>query len=140
LHWFDIDRFFAESGRVLKSGGLLAFWCYARNRVSVECDAIISRMFAQVEDYWPPERDIVENHYREIESPFEEMMVPTFEMSANWGVEDLLAYFRTWSASKRYMKERSADPFAGLESDLRRAWGVERRSVRWPLTLRLARK
>jgi SAM-dependent methyltransferase len=140
LHWFDIDSFFKESRRVLRGGGILAVWCYARNRVSSDCDAVISRMFAEVENYWPPERAIVENNYRDIEMPFDELSAPSFDMSASWTADDMLGYFRTWSASQRYVRERHADPVAAIETDLRLAWGPRRREVRWPLTLRLGRK
>jgi ubiquinone/menaquinone biosynthesis C-methylase UbiE len=140
LHWFDIPKFFAEAARVLRRGGLLATWCYERNRVDDRCDPVIGRMFAEVEDYWPPERDIVENHYRDIEMPFEEQAVPEFAMTAEWFVDNALGYFRTWSASQRYLRERQSDPVAVIEADLRQAWGAEQRKVTWPLVLRVGRK
>ena len=140
MHWFDIANFFTEARRVLRIGGVLAFWCYARNRVNHDCDSIISRMFAEVEDFWPPERAIVENNYRDIEMPFEELAAPPFDMSVLWTADDILGYFRTWSASQRYMRELQADPVAKIEADLRLAWGPLRREVRWPLALRLGRK
>jgi SAM-dependent methyltransferase len=140
LHWFDIPRFFTEAQRVLKPGGLLAVWSYARNRVNDACDPIVSRMFAEVEDFWPPERLIVENHYRDIVMPVAELPAPQFEMKVCWSVDQALGYFRTWSASQRYRRERKADPVAVIEQDLRRAWGDGRLYVYWPLTLRLGRK
>ncbi len=140
LHWFDIANFFKEASRVLCAGGVLGFWCYARNRVNSDCDPIISRMFAKVEDFWPPERAIVENQYRDISMPFEELVVPSFDMSVLWTADDMLGYFRTWSAAQRYLQQQHVDPVATIESDLRRAWGRERREVRWPLSLRLGRK
>lgn len=140
LHWFDIPKFFAEAARVLRRGGLLAIWCYERNRVDDRCDPVIGRMFAEVEDYWPPERDIVENHYRDIELPFEEQAVPEFVMTAEWFVDNALGYFRTWSAAQRYLRDRQADPVAVIEADLRQVWGGEQRTVTWPLVLRVGRK
>jgi SAM-dependent methyltransferase len=140
LHWFDIPVFFEESRRVLKTAGLLAFWCYAGNQVDPDCDSVIGRLFAEVEDFWLPERALVESHYRDIESPFPELPAPAFEMSVNWSADDMLGYFHTWSATRRYMRERKTDPAAGIEADLRQAWGQGRRRVRWPLVLRLSRK
>lgn len=125
---------------MLRAGGVIAVWSYARNRVNSECDPIVSRMFAEVEDFWPPERTIVESNYRDIELPFTELTVPSFDMSVHWTVDEMLGYFRTWSASQRYMRERHADPVAAIDSDLRRAWGSGRREVRWPLSLRVGRK
>lgn len=140
LHWFDIEKFFAESRRVLRDGGIVAVWSYARNRVNSDCDPIVSRMFEEVEDFWPPERAIVENNYRDIDLPFTKLSAPLFEMSVSWTADDMLGYFRTWSASQRYLRERHADPVATIESALRLAWGSQRREVRWPLNLRLGRK
>jgi SAM-dependent methyltransferase len=140
LHWFDIAGFFAEARRVLKPAGVLAFWCYARNEAGKDCDPIISRMFAEVEDFWPPERAIVENHYRDIEMPFKEFAVPAFDMTVLWTADDILGYFRTWSASQRYLRERKTDPVSRIEADLRAAWGKRRRPVRWPLAVRAGRK
>lgn len=140
LHWFDIPKFFDEAARVLRRGGLLAIWSYARNRVDERCDPVIGRMFAEVEDYWPPERAIVESHYRDIELPFEELAVPAFDMTAEWHADDALGYFRTWSASQRYLRDRQRDPVAVIEEDLRDAWGGGQRTVTWPLALRVGRK
>lgn len=43
LHWFDLTRFYAEVGRVLKPGGLLAVWCYGRARIDDPVDADVAR-------------------------------------------------------------------------------------------------
>ena len=36
LHWFDLDRFYAEARRVLYSNGVLAAWAYGVNEVEGE--------------------------------------------------------------------------------------------------------
>jgi ubiquinone/menaquinone biosynthesis C-methylase UbiE len=56
LHWFDVEQFFAETIRVLKPGGVLAFWCYTHSNTDPDCDEIVRKVFAEVESYWPPER------------------------------------------------------------------------------------
>jgi SAM-dependent methyltransferase len=140
LHWFDIEGFFAEAERVLKRGGILSFWCYERCRVDLAVDALIESIFTEVESYWPPERDIVENRYAGIESPFPAIPTDSFSMTVEWGVEDMLGYVRTWSASQRYMADRSSDPTALHNAELRAAWGDGRRTVIWPITLKAGRK
>jgi hypothetical protein len=72
--------------------------------------------------------------------PFEELAAPSFDMSVLWTADDMLGYFRTWSASQRYMRELHADPVAKIEADLKLAWGPPRREVRWPLTVQIGRK
>lgn len=140
LHWFEIDRFFAEAARVLKPGAVLSFWCYGHSQVNPACDEIIRNVFAEVEPYWPPERLIVEGRYESIASPLPEISPEQFSMQASWTVDDALDYMRTWSATRRYIAARDADPTVIYADALRRAWGSERRTVNWPITLRVCRR
>ena len=140
LHWFDIERFFAEACRVLKPGGVLAVWSYERTRLPTECREIIEKAYTETESYWPPERKIVENHYRDITMPMPEIPVEPFEMRLDWTADEMLAHMRTWSGSQRYQQEKGSDPIARFEQELQRAWGRESREVRWPLTLKVGRK
>jgi len=140
LHWFDIQRFFEEAMRVLKPGGVLAVWSYERCRVSPGCNEVIERVFAEVEDFWPPERQIVEDHYRGIVLPMPEMPVDAFEMELEWRADEMLNYMRTWSATQRYKESRKEDPVGLYAQDLGDQWGTGSRKVSWPLTLRVGRK
>ena len=101
LHWFDIDRFFAEACHVLKPGGVLAIWSYERSRVNPECNEIIEKAYTETESYWPPERAFVENYYRDITMPMPEIPVESFEMWLDWTADEMLSYMRTWSGSQR---------------------------------------
>jgi len=140
LHWFDIPAFFDETTRVLKPGGLLAAWSYEKASVNAIIDPILDTIFDDVEDYWPPERDIVMNRYRDITFPWPEVEVPPISMTESWVVDQMLGYCRTWSASKRYQLDRGVDHVANHEPDLRQAWGEGSRVVNWPLTIRAARR
>ena len=140
LHWFDIDAFFADACRVLKPGGVLAVWSYERCLVNPQCNEVIERVFADVEEYWPPERDIVDGHYSSITMPLPEFPVDAFEMQLDWTAAEMLAYMRTWSASRRYMQANGSDPVALHEQELRQYWGAGKRDLRWPLTIKVSRK
>ena len=140
LHWFDIERFFDEACRVLKPGGVLAVWSYERCRVSTDCNGVIEKIIAEVESYWPPERDIVEDHYRSITLPMPEIPVDDFEMRLDWTADEMLSYMRTWSATQRYMHANGADPVALYEQELSQTWGEGKRDASWPLTLKAGRK
>jgi SAM-dependent methyltransferase len=140
LHWFDVEAFFAEATRIVKPGGLLAAWSYEKSSVDAGIDPILDAIFDEVEDYWPLERDIVMNRYRDIVFPWPEIEVPPISMIEDWTVEQMLGYCRTWSASKRYQDDRGIDPVAAHESELRHAWGAVRRAVSWPLTITVVRR
>jgi SAM-dependent methyltransferase len=140
LHWFKIDAFFDEARRVLRPAGVLAIWCYGHCNVEPGCDELIKEVFAEVEQYWPPERDIVEARYAGIRLPFTEIPSKDFDMQASWTADDMLDYMRTWSASQRYIGDIGADPTVNYADPLRAMWGGDRRTVLWPITLRLGRR
>ena len=143
LHWLDIDAFFREAARVARPAGLVAVWTYGDVRLDdPEADAVV-RHFARttVGPYWPPQRRIVDDAYRSITMPFDEIDVPTFEMDDRWTLEQLLGYVRTWSATTRYSEALNEDPTIDLAAQLGRVWGSpdEARHVSWPLTVRVGR-
>ena len=141
LHWFDIDAFFAEADRVLKPGGVLAFWCY--QHCAVDDKSVmetVGHFLDEVEPYWPAERSIVEEQYPTIETPFADLPVGRFAMVENWTARELLAYIRTWSAVQRYLAAYGRDPIDIHEAAFLSAWGDGRREVRWPIVLRACRK
>jgi len=136
LHWFDLPRFFAEAARVVKSDGVVAAWSYRMCSVDDVVDAPLDELYSDVVDaFWPPERDIVDRAYVDIEFPAPLLDVPGFEMSVAWSVDDMLGYLRTWSASKRYATQLGEDPVAIIEARLRAAWGEKARIAVWPLTV-----
>ena len=142
LHWFDRPRFFAEAGRVGKPGGLLACWMYGVMFIDPAFDRVIDRLYTEiVGPYWPGDRVLVDQKYGTIRIPFEEIDPPPFEMGADWTLDHVLGYLRTWSAVIRYQAALGEDPVALVKPELAAAWGERGtpRRVRWPLTVRVAR-
>jgi SAM-dependent methyltransferase len=143
LHWLDLDRFYTEVRRVLAPGGVLAVWCYAILRIEpAAIDDAIRRFYSNVVGpYWPPARRLVENGYRMLAFPFDELPAPAFEMVADWTLPQLLGYLGTWSATIRYREAQGHDPVEPLTAELAAQWGRSQRSRRitWPLLLRVGR-
>jgi ubiquinone/menaquinone biosynthesis C-methylase UbiE len=143
LHWFDLEKFYAEARRVLKAGGTLAVWAYGINEVEGEAvNRIVQDYYANVVGpYWPPERRFVEDGYRTLPFPFPEITPPAFHMEAQWTLAQLLGYFGTWSATNRYIKTTGRNPLEPLSTTLKNVWGdVDvSRKVMWPLAMRIGR-
>ena len=140
FHWFDADAFFAEAERVLGRDGVLALWCYEICSVSPDCDRCIDRLYRDITGpYWTAERDLVEAGYRSFVLPGAELDAPAFAMQADWSVDAMLGYLRTWSAGRRYAEVHGEDPVTLVEDELRSAWGDGERCVKWPLSVRLCR-
>ena len=140
LHWFDTADFFAEASRVLVAGGIVAAWCYELCTVSPTCDSAVERLYTGiVGPFWPKERRLIEERYAGIDFPGVALAAPPFEMTAQWTVDDMLGYLRTWSACQHYRREHDEDPVRLIEKELTLAWGSAPRTVRWPLTVRVSR-
>lgn len=142
LHWFDLPRFHEEVRRVLKPGGVVAFWSYADCRVNEAVDAQKNRVYVDLTGpYWPPERALVESGYASLPFPFERIATPRFDLCMRWNVDRYLAYLRSWSATQRYMRTLEQDPVALVEDDLRLAWGDSDllREVCWDFHLHCGR-
>lgn len=142
LHWFDIDAFYVEVQRVLKDGGVIAIWSYNLLSISPDIDQIIHRLYAEIlGDYWPAERRLIENAYRDVRFPFQNIEHPDFTMKAQWTLHDLTGYLQTWSAVQNYMVTNNINPLQHILSTLMSAWGkVETlKTIEWPLHLMVGR-
>jgi SAM-dependent methyltransferase len=142
LHWFDLDRFCGEVRRVLKANGVLAASAYNLLHIEPAVDAIVSRYYHEVVGpFWPPERRLVEQ-FGDLPFPFREIDAPKFELTAHWNLYHLLGYLRTWSSTQQFIAARRVDPLEQITDALCSAWGQagQKRSITWPLTIRIGRK
>lgn len=142
VHWFDLDAFYTEAGRVLKPDGIIAVWSYGWLRLSPAVDAVLHGQLRRLlEEYWPPERRLVDDGYCSLPFPFHEVAAPGFTMTARWTLPELLGYLGTWSSVGRFRDATGRDPLKSVGRDLADAWGAgdPRREVTWPLALRVGR-
>jgi SAM-dependent methyltransferase len=140
LHWFDLDAFFAEAKRVLKDDRLLAISSYNVLKISPEIDAIIWKFYRETTGlFWPPERELVETDYKNIQFPFPELPPRQFEMKTQWNLNQLLGYLRTWSATQKFIAARGFDPVDSVAEELEAVWKDPEtvREMKWPLHLRV---
>ena len=143
VHWFDFDRFYAEVRRVSRKGAVIAVWSYGMTRIdSGAIDLAVARFYSDVVGkYWPPERRFIEQGYRTIPFPFPEISPPGFTMESDWTLAQFVGYLRTWSSVTRYRDARGEDPVESFAAELEALWGGARtrRSISWPLAMRVGR-
>ncbi|WP_061248135.1 class I SAM-dependent methyltransferase [Leptospira alstonii] len=141
FHWFDFEPFYKEAVRVGKKKGILAIWGYGLHGISPEIDKIVDKLYGEIAgSYWPPERKYVEEKYKTIPFPFEEIFPPTFSMKEEWTVDQVLGYLRTWSSVQKYIQKNESDPVRLVETEIRNSWGTaKKRIVEWPLFFKFGR-
>jgi SAM-dependent methyltransferase len=141
-HWFDLAAYYAELRRVTPPGGIVALISYGVISAGTGLDEVIQPFYRDVlAPYWPPERRHVDEGYRSLPFPFEELEAPCFEIRLDWRLEELVGYVGTWSAVGSLEQARGPGPFATFRHALTNAWGPATavRTVRWPLALRVGR-
>ena len=143
IHWFNFDEFYREVKRVLKPNGVLAAWTYSLTEISPEIDPLINQYYFEIlAGFWPERIRYLEQQYKTIPFPFEEIVSPSFAMEMNWNLVQFAGFLDSWSATQRYKAQRGDHPLDLLWNKLLAAWGDENepRLVRWPLHFRIGRR
>ncbi len=139
LHWMDVDAFVRESRRVLQPGGVLAVWCYSLCRIERSIDELVEFFYrVTVGAFWPPERRLVDEGYRTVALPIDELDVPPFEMVADMTLAQFVGYIETWSAVQRSIAARGRDSIEAFTRTIGERWGAPStaRRVTFPLYIR----
>jgi SAM-dependent methyltransferase len=141
-HWLELERFYTEARRVLRPAGVLALITYGVLRVDDALDAVVQHFYRDViGPYWPPERQHVDSGYRNLPFPFVEMAYPPMAIEVSWTLPEFIGYVDTWSAVRAAEKMVGRAPIDAFAEQLAAAWGERdrRRTVQWPLSLRITR-
>ena len=142
LHWLDVPRFADEVRRVTVPGAVVAAWCYGACDAGEDLQALLHEFQeGTVGPYWNPGRRWVDEAYRTIEFPFEEVEAPPFQLRARWSLSQLREYLGSWSAVATYKRERGLDPVVPLMEQIGKFWNPSdgTREITWPIGLRIGR-
>ncbi|GHA65577.1 class I SAM-dependent methyltransferase [Pontibacter akesuensis] len=127
VHWFEFEKFYQQVKRVLRQEGVLALIGYGLIHINPAVDEVIQKLYGGIlEGYWDPERRYIDEAYRTIPFPFQELDMPPFEIKYNWTLETLLGYLNTWSAVKHYERQQGQNPVQLIEQELREKWGQQK--------------
>lgn len=140
-HWFNLTAFYQEVHRVLQPGGLLAIWCYGQPTLAAaKLDHHLNDYYSNIlNDFWTPERRLVEAGYRSLDFPFAELATPTYRMQVQWTLPELMGYLFTWSATQRYIAAHGNNPLDELSDRMASDWEGDRAAITWPITVRAGR-
>lgn len=144
VHWFDHQHFNDEVQRVAKDNAVIALIGYGLMFVEAEFDRLLWAFYTDVlGDYWDPERRFIDEGYRNVPFPFEEIPLrQEHSIKTTWNRSQLVGYLRTWSSVVRYIDKNGVDPVEAFESQLigSNAWSdMEEKEVTFPLFVKLGR-
>ncbi|MBS1563715.1 MAG: class I SAM-dependent methyltransferase [Bacteroidetes bacterium] len=148
-HWFQFDAFEQEVKRVGKPGGVIAVWGYNIPLCGVTAiDQLIQHFYTKtVGSYWDAERKYVDDYYRTVPFPYEELPVKEFSIRVDWTVDDLPGYLNSWSSVQHFIKANGYNPVDALAAALRAIWPLKEGldetpavlAFRFPVFIRLGR-
>ncbi|RZM82411.1 class I SAM-dependent methyltransferase [Leptolyngbya iicbica] len=141
VHWFQLEAFYAELRRVLKPDGLLAIWCYGCPHLANPALASLLQTYygETLDDFWTPERRLVETGYAALDFPWVELTAPAYSMQVMWTLAELLGYLFTWSATQRFIAAHGVNPLEDLAEHMTPHWPSDRVLMTWPITMRVGR-
>ncbi len=142
-HWFDLPAFFGEARRVLATEGAIVLISYAGMEHNSSIEPLIDAFRLEtLKLYWPAERQLVENRYRDIHLPFETIAAPPFFIEVQWPLAAMIGYLDTWSAIRAMERDQGRGMFDSFLAELTKTWGDPEtiRTIRWPLAIAAGRK
>jgi SAM-dependent methyltransferase len=142
VHWFDFEPFYAEVRRVGKENAVLAVWTYHLPVIEPQTDRWLESFYREtLAGFWPERIRYLDQRYKTLPFPFEEIQPPYFEMEVEWSFENLAGFLGSWSAVRKLVEAQGERAFGDQMEELARLWGEksEKHHIRWPLHFRIGR-
>jgi ubiquinone/menaquinone biosynthesis C-methylase UbiE len=108
IHWFNLDKFYAECNRILRPNGVLAIFAYFLPTVTnTSKPDLLSK---KIEDflkvlrpYFAKEIEIIEQRYKTVKPPFNEIQRDIlFKNELKWKIEHLIKFLETLSGYQSF--------------------------------------
>jgi SAM-dependent methyltransferase len=141
-HWFNFNAFEKEVKRVAKSDAIIAIWCYTLPEADDRfINEQIIHFYSEVLDsYWDPERKLIEEEYKTVPFPYEELPAAKFETELSWTLHTLEGYLNSWSSVQRFKEKNDYNPVDSLIKELSQTLREDKPfKVRFPIFLRVGK-
>jgi SAM-dependent methyltransferase len=142
IHWFNLDRYYNEVQRIIKSGGILAAWTYHVGYVEPPFDKLFLHFYTDIlSPYFGARAKLVDEKYSKINLPGKHIDVTDFYVSANWKLFNMLNFINSWSGTQQYIKENEKNPVDLISKELEQIWGDPEKihTIRWRLFIKISR-
>ncbi len=143
IHWFDLERFYANAKRALKPQGVIVAWTYDWPYTGSEAvDAVLAGLRDDIlGPFWDAASTYYFGRYENLPFPFAAIDCPRFLAPIAHSRDELGRFLGTWSALKKYRQQKKSDPLTLIERELDAAWRLEPPALplRVPLHMRAGR-
>ena len=139
LHWFKLDKFYAEVKRVARPGAWIAVWMYNLPSISPEIDGFLHvQLYKNIlGTYWDYERKYVDDNYTTLSFPFKEIKTPVFTIQLEWTLKELEGYINSWSALQKFIETNQFSPVDKSINQIQRHWKNEKMKIVFPVYMRM---
>lgn len=141
-HWFDLDIFYKEVRKTAQPSAILALITYGVAELEPSLnERFLKFYYDEIGKYWPPERKLVDEGYRNIPFPFSEQPPPKIDITVEWDLNQFLGYISTWSAVRAMKNQGQEVILSKFGDDITELWGppTQKRKIKWPLNLRVGK-
>ena len=142
VHWFDHSKFWPEVRRVARDGAFFCAWGYGFVEGNEDIsEQLIKPAEALFDPYWARGNRIIMSGYKseDLAFPFERIKAPDFAIEVTWSIEDLLNFFRTWSAFKLMQDDPAGDHIRELFNDAKTRFADQKLALRMPICVAAGR-
>ncbi|MEP7170837.1 MAG: SAM-dependent methyltransferase, partial [Bacteroidota bacterium] len=108
-----------------------------------QVDKIIDHLYFNVlNSYWDKERKYIDEHYKTIPFPFNEIKSPELNIAYHWDLDQLIGFLNSWSGVQHYKdRNNNENPLDQVTSDLKNCFKEnEKKKVTFPVFLRVGKK
>jgi SAM-dependent methyltransferase len=142
LHWFDFKKFYKEVNRTLKPNGIFATIGYSLIKISQDIDEIINNFYSHIiGKYWDIERKLVDQEYKTIPFPFNEIKIDkSFSIKNIWSLENLEGYLNSWSGVQNFIKDKNYNPVNHVIDEIKKVTNENQQmNIEFPIFMKIGK-